>query len=167
MVFGCTDTIDLRDFIQIPNSLDNKVYKCRVIYSQNIERTEFLPYLFKSVTTLKLVECDTIEYNHKWVDRKYFDDLLKDIDTDDILIVKNGFITDVSYANIVFYDGLKWVTPSTPLLRGTKRDKLLKEKLISEIDIKKNDLRLFRKAALINAMIDLQESPVIEIRNIF
>jgi 4-amino-4-deoxychorismate lyase len=165
-VFGCHDTIDLRDFIHTPKSLDRNVYRCRVVYSEKIEQVEFLSYSIKRVTTLKLVECDTIEYNHKWVDRKCFEDLLTDIDTDDILIVKNGFITDTSYANIVFYDGFKWVTPSTPLLRGTKREKLLNEKTISEADIKKNDLKLFSKAVLINAMMDLEESPLIDIKNI-
>jgi 4-amino-4-deoxychorismate lyase len=167
IVFGCTDIIDLRDAIQTPNFLDNKVYKCRVIYSQKIEQVEFVPYTIKPVTTLKLVECDTIEYNHKWVDRKCFDDILKGIDADDILIVKNGFITDTSYSNIIFHDGIKWITPSTPLLRGTKREKLLKEKAISESDIKKKDLKFFSKAVLINAMMDLEESPVIDIKNIY
>jgi len=166
-VFGCTDTFDLRDLIQIPNFSDDKVYKCRVIYSQKIEQVEFIPYTIKPVTTLKLVECDTIEYNHKWVDRKCFDDLLKGIDAVDILIVKNGFITDTSYANIVFYDGSKWVTPSTPLLNGTKRERLIKDRIIYEADIKKKDLKFFSKAVLINAMMDLEESPVIDIKNIY
>ena len=166
-IFGCKDTINLAKSIHLPETYDNGVYKCKVIYARKIEHVEFLTYTIKPVATLRMVEHDDIEYNHKYVNRKCFDNLLDNADADDILIVKRGFITDSSYANIVFYDGRKWITPSTPLLRGTKREKLLKEKLISEQPIKKDDLHLFSRAILINAMIDMEDSPVIKIRNIF
>ena len=166
-ILGCKDAINLEESINLPETYDNGVYKCKVIYARNIEHVEFLTYTIKPVATLKMVEYDDIEYNHKYVNRKCFDNLLENVDADDILIVRRGFITDSSYANIVFYDGRKWITPSTPLLRGTKREKLLKEKLISEQPIKKDDLRFFTKAILINAMIDMEDSPVIKIRNIY
>ena len=166
-LFGCKDTIDLGGSIHFPETYDNGVYKCKVIYARKIEHIEFLTYTIKPVATLRMVECDDIEYNHKYVNRRCFDNLLENVGADDILIIKRGFITDSSYANIVFYDGRKWITPSTPLLRGTKREKLLKEKLISEQPIKKDELRFFTKAKLINAMIDMEDSPVIKIRNIY
>ncbi len=166
-IFGCKDTIDLAKSIHLPKIYDDGIYKCKVIYARKIEHVEFLTYTIKLVASLRMVENDDIEYNHKYVNRRCFDDLLENVGTDDILIVKRGFITDSSYANIVFYDGRKWITPSTPLLRGTKREKLLKEKLISEQPIKKDELRFFTKAKLINAMIDMEDSPIIKIRNIY
>jgi 4-amino-4-deoxychorismate lyase len=167
VVFGCTDTIDLRETIQVPAKNDGIVYKCRVEYSRTIDRIQFLPYTIKIVNTIALVESDSAEYDHKWVDRSIFDKLLENTGTDDILIIKNGLITDASIANVVFFNGTNWVTPSTPLLRGTKREQLLRDKKIFEAEIRKGDLHLFTQAKLINAMIDLEESPIIGMRNIY
>ena len=71
-----------------------------------------------------------MNYDLKYFDRKIFDDLKKNIKADDILIIKNGFITDTSIANILFFDGKKWITPKKPLLKGTVRERLLRMKLI-------------------------------------
>ncbi len=165
--FRCADKVDLQEFIHVPPQLGSGLYKCKVMYSQNIEKVEFIPYTRKPVVTLKLVTCDTIEYDFKWVNRQIFTDLIKDVPTDDILIVKNGFITDTSYSNIVFFDGTNWVTPSTPLLRGTKREQLLNEGRIVEGEIKKTDLQYYSRASLMNALLDIEEGSVIDIQNIF
>jgi 4-amino-4-deoxychorismate lyase len=133
------------------------MYKCRIIYSREIETIEFIPYTKKKIEIIKLVECDAIEYNHKYFNRKIFDDLLAESGADEILIIKEGKITDTSYSNIAFYDGNKWLTPSTPLLKGTKREKLLREGKIFKAEIVKNDLQYFQSASLINAMMDLGE----------
>ena len=44
---------------------------------------------------------------------------------DDVIIVRNGLITDSSYANLIFFDGREWITPKVPLLEGTCRARLL------------------------------------------
>jgi 4-amino-4-deoxychorismate lyase len=165
-LFGCTDFLDLKIIITIPENFDNNIYKCRVIYSSEVEKIEFLSYTPRKIRTLKLVECNAIEYSYKYLDRKIFDQLLQNTDADDVLIIKNGIITDTSFSNIVFFDDTKWITPARPLLRGTKREKLLKEKQIIEDNITKDNLKYFKKAALINAMIDLEESPTININDI-
>lgn len=166
-LLGCTDFIDLREQISIPKHINNDVFKCRVLYSREIEQIQFIPYTLRQIRTIKIVECDTIEYYYKFVDRKILSNLMDSVETDDILIIKNGMVTDTSFSNIIFFDGVKWVTPAQPLLRGTKREKLLKEKVISEQSITKNDIQRFEKAALINAMVDIKDSPIIEIQNIF
>jgi 4-amino-4-deoxychorismate lyase len=91
---------------------------------------------------------------------------MKDVRTDDILIVKNGYITDASFASVVFHDGAKWITPSTPLLAGTTTARLLECHAIIAGEIRKGDLRHFKKAALINAMIDLEDASLLGIENI-
>ena len=63
-------------------------------------------------------------------------------------------ITDTSIANIAFYDGEKWLTPKRPLLKGTTRARYLKSGLVIEKDIFVDDIKLFTKVALMNAMID-------------
>ena len=85
---------------------------------------------------------------------------------DDILIIKNNKITDTSFTNIAFYDGIKWVTPAFPLLKGTKRQKLIDENKIIEVDILLSDLNKFKKAILFNSMLDLEDQMYIEIDNI-
>jgi len=166
-LFGTKNNLLLQEHIIIPAMRGNGTFKCRIIYSRNIESVEFIPYQIRQVRTLKLVHDNDIEYTHKYLDRSCIEKHLSQTKTDDILIVKNGLITDVSYANIIFYDGIKWVTPSAPLLNGTKRSQLLDIKIIYEEDIKCSDIRKFKKAKLINAMLDMEDSQEISINNIF
>jgi 4-amino-4-deoxychorismate lyase len=165
-LFNCTNEVGLRDVIDIPPDLPAAVHKCRVEYAAGIERVEFTKYQRRTVNTLTLVECDTIEYAHKYVDRGGIHQLLEGIVTDDILIVKHGLITDTSFANIVFYDGARWLTPATPLLPGTARARLLHQQTIMTEEIRVNDLRHFTKAAIINAMLDLKDARTIPIEAI-
>ena len=84
----------------------------------------------------------------------------------EILILKNGLITDVSFANIAFYDGKGWYTPDSPLLKGTKRAYYIEKGLLIEKRISPADLPKYQKARLINAMLDLEDSHDILIGNI-
>jgi 4-amino-4-deoxychorismate lyase len=91
-----------------------------------------MPYRPAVVRTLKVVHADDIDYSLKYLDRTCLTGLIDRGVADDVLIVKNGFVTDTSYSNIVFTDGLRWIMPDTPLLRGTMREKLLIEGTIRE-----------------------------------
>jgi 4-amino-4-deoxychorismate lyase len=153
--------IDLEREIQIPPNLDDRVYKCRVLYGEKIEKIEFHPYQIRPIQTLQIIYSDRIEYLHKYSDRTALERLKIGANADDILIIKNGLVTDTSYANIVFFDGKDWVTPATPLLLGTKRSLLLQQQKIRAEKITIADLKKFQYAKLINAMIDLEKSPII------
>jgi 4-amino-4-deoxychorismate lyase len=73
---------------------------------------------------------------------------------DEILIIKNGLITDTSIANVAFLDkDDHWITPATPLLKGTTRERLLSENRIVEAEIKLADLPKFTQMAMLNAMV--------------
>ena len=91
---------------------------------------------------------------------------LKKENCDDVFIIKDGMVTDTSYCNIVFDTGNKLITPSTPLLKGVKRQQLLNEKIIEEQEIKQTDIKLFSKAFLINSMFDLDDKMEIAVKNI-
>lgn len=163
----CKDEIDLAKEVEIPAMLTSEVYKCRVLYSKQIEKIEFQPYSLKPIQALKIVETNEINYAYKFADRSHLEQLKSGLlPYDDILIVKNLCITDTSYANIVFFDGKNWLTPDTPLLRGTKRSQLLQKQAIQEQRIRLEDLPRFQHAKIINAMIDLEESPIISIDSI-
>ena len=167
MILGLNDWIDLRDIIIFPENLGNGLYKCRVSYGKSIGNIEFTPYHKPLIKSLMIVEADDIEYGHKFTDRSAIDLLFqKKGDCDDILIVKKGLITDTSYCNILFFDGNNWLTPSHPLLPGTKRARLIEEGIIQSATIKQDDLKQFSHAVLINAMLDLDPKDIIPIENI-
>ncbi len=85
---------------------------------------------------------------------------------DDILILKNGKVTDTSIANIVFFDGNKWYTPEFPLLNGTTRERLVSEKKIILRDITFKQIKSFEGFRLINSMIDFENQELININSI-
>jgi len=168
ILFGCKSDIHLEEHLTLPPNLDEKTYKCRIEYSKDIHGIEFSPYTPKKIKKLKLVECNFIDYSFKYRNRGIFEKLLlQRDDCDEILIVKNGKITDTSFTNIVFQTKTgSWVTPAKPLLKGTRREYLLDHNLILLSDIRFSDLKHFNKAILINSMLDFDTSFTIEMNNI-
>jgi len=166
-LYNAEDNWDISQMINLPVFNKDIVYKCRFIYEKELVSIEFQPYSIRQINTLKLLVNEDIEYNYKYFNRNDLDVLKwSSQQTDEIIIVKNNRLTDISYANIAFFDGSKWFTPATPLLKGTKRQKYIEEQVINEAEIAVNNLYLFRKARIINAMIDLDESPDIRMENI-
>lgn len=137
--------------VQPPNA---GLVKCRVVYDDKKVTMEFAPYQAKDISTLRLVHDNQIEYSHKSEDRQAIQKLWeKRGECHDVLIVKDGFVTDSSYANIVFKRLDRWVTPDTCLLKGTMRQFLLDEGIIFEDHIKESDIRRYESFKLINAML--------------
>ncbi len=160
VLFSCTDEIDLISILQDSsnNISDNKLCKCRIIYDTEIRNIEFITYQKPLINLLKLVYCDDIEYSYKYFDRNHINELLElKGDADGIIIVKNGLITDTSFANLLFYNGEHWLTPTFPLLKGTQRAKLLEQEKIRVADIRPEDLHNFTKIRLINAMLRFED----------
>ncbi|MBE0680095.1 MAG: aminotransferase class IV [Bacteroidales bacterium] len=165
MLFGLNDDLRLSDYIRVPEERRSGIFRCRVVYGQTVVSTEFTPYVPAAVRTLRLVHADTLTYDHKYLDRSSLTGLIERNLADDILIVREGCITDSSYANIVFSDGQQWVTPDTPLLCGTMRKRLLLDGVIKAERITVDSLGKFTHFRLINAMLGF-ESPVLPIENI-
>jgi len=167
-LFGQKDSWDLENLITISGLDHSKIYRCRFLYSINFEGVEFIPYIPRKIGTLYLVHADTLDYSFKFADRKQLDSL-KDNDlqsNEDILIIKDNCVTDTSFSNIVFFDGIHWVTPDTPLLMGTKRAYYLHTGKIVEKRITVEDLQQYHKARIINAMLDLETGEDISINNL-
>jgi 4-amino-4-deoxychorismate lyase len=142
-------------------------FKCRILYDNKIRNIQIIPYHICKIRSLKIIEDNNIQYDYKYENREAIHHLLTLRKAcDDILIIKNGFVTDTSYCNIVFKKADKFYTPNTPLLNGTKRAKLIKQEKISEFEIKLTDIKSFQKAYLINAMIDIEDKIEISIDKI-
>ncbi len=129
-------------------------FKCRVLYEKEIQSIEYLPYQRKEIRSFKLLHSDII-YDLKYEDRDEINLLLqKKSPADEIIIVKNGLVTDTSIANLAFFDGESWLTPRVPLLRGTTRQRLLDENKIRCADIEFTKIQNYQKMAVMNAMVD-------------
>nr|NQU89939.1 aminotransferase class IV [Bacteroidota bacterium] len=166
-LFGFDDEVGLQGNIHIPANVSNGIFKCRVTYREKIEMVGFEPYRIKTIESLKIVHADQIDYSYKYNDRSIFEELMKQKgDADDVLIIKDGKVTDTSFCNIIFWDGTNWITPGRPLLRGTQRENLLRKRLIGEEDIRLIDLSKFQKFILINAMLDFDGSRAVDISGI-
>jgi len=167
-LFNKNARVNLAKEIKVPGYLGKGLFKCRVIYDQEIRKVEFLPYKPQEITTLKLVLCNDLDYSYKFENRQIITKLLElKGQCDDILILKNDLITDTSFCNIIFSDGNNWITPSKPLLKGTQREYLLEKDMISEANIKGTDIYNFNSFKLINAMIDFETSQTLPATNIF
>jgi len=160
MIYGIRKEQKLEDIIKIPESAATGVYKCRVIYNDKSLEIEFIPYIKRKIASLRIIESDSICYPYKYTDRTKINSLFEMRgECDDIIIVKNGMVTDSSYSNLVFRcNNEEWVTPSTFLLPGTRRAGLLKNGVIREVEIPGDDIFKYSEVRLINSMIGINDS---------
>ena len=146
--------LNVSEYLYPPSS---ELLKCKLIYSEEgIHDIQYTPYIKRHIRTFQLVYDDDICYNKKSCNRETLDALFnKRQNSDEIIIVKNGLITDTSIANIAIYDGSSWLTPKKPLLEGTTKNRLVSQGVIFEKDITVSMLQKATKIALLNAMIDM------------
>lgn len=167
VLFGIKKNINLEDIIDIPANLENSRYKCRITFDGKKASVNISPYHQREIKTLTLVEMNNIDYTYKTTNRELLDKAFQlRAGADDVLIIKDGFITDSWAANAILWDGSSWFTPSTPLLKGIQREFLLNNGKIKEAEITAKNIRNFQKIKLINAMIDFERSTPFDIINV-
>jgi 4-amino-4-deoxychorismate lyase len=160
--------VELRPLIHVPAEFSTGTFRCNIRYGPEIRDISFAPYEKRIIRSLKLVDGGAIDYHLKYDDRRQLEALLAMRgECDEILIVRDGFITDTSMSNVIFTDGHRWVTPANPLLKGTCRDRLIGEGMLSEMFITPAALPGFTGCRLINAMRDPAEEPTIPVSQIF
>lgn len=165
ILFDSKDIVDLREYIKLGGY--NGLYKCRVVYDRVIREISIASYNMRRIKNLKIVFNNEIDYSFKYKNRDIFDKLIEKCDDfTDVLIVKNGQITDTSFSNVIFFDGKRYWTPQYPLLKGTKREKLINEKIIFEKKITLENIKEFQYLQFINAMIDIEDKIIIDIKEI-
>ena len=144
--------INLGEYIYPPS---NKLLKCKVIYNKDeIIDVSYMLYKPREIKSFKIVLDDNIKYKYKALNRENIDKLYAQREScDEIIIIKNGLVTDTSIANIAILQKGVWITPKKPLLQGTTRDRLIEENYIKEVNISLSELLNCKKIALMNAMI--------------
>lgn len=155
-VFGLSAPLSLADLLS-PAAYRERT-KCRIEYAEEILKIEYLPYRLRPIHTLVWTIDEEITYAYKSADRSSFARLEATRGTaDDILIVRNGRITDTSICNVALWNGSEWITPEHPLLPGTHRAYLIQTGQIRPGTIGRSELSAYTRIRLFNAMIDFGE----------
>lgn len=162
-IICATGDIYLEEVLKIPEEFQQGIVKARVLYNEQVSKIEFEHYRERKIDSFHLVETQ-MTYDFKFEDRQQFNVLKSPfLPSSEIILVKNGFITDTSYSNLVFkHKNGNWLTPNTPLFLGTQREFLLDEGLIEESEIRGSDLNQFTHFMMINAMLDFDEERVFD-----
>lgn len=164
-LFECNLPVNLANYIQPEQYMERT--ECRIEYQEEVEKVEYLPYTIRPVNSLKIMTSDGLDYTYKSSDRQKLDELFRQKgEADDILIVRDGLLTDTSIANIALWNGSQWETPEVPLLEGTMRASLLGKGIIVPAVIRLHDLSRYSSIRLFNAMIGFGEVeiPISEVR---
>lgn len=155
---------DIRSLVALPDHLDEGVYKFRLVYDLDIRSYTCLPYTPKVVKKLRLLTCDQANYAFKSEDRSLLDALhAQRGEADDVLLIKQGCMTDTTYSNVAFLEGDQWFTPNTYLLNGTCRQRLLQTGVLQEAHITVENVHRFSACRPINAMLVFEETPFAEL----
>ena len=160
--------IDLLEIFQNLEHDEKGLFKFRIEYDlENHFKPQMLPYAFPEIESFELVENNDFSYDFKFADRTEFQKMKKKARAQEIVIVKNGCITDTSFSNLLFLKGQDWYTPKTYLLNGVQRQNLLKQGIIKEADITLQNLKDFSHFQLINSMNEFNQDFVYPIKKLF
>jgi 4-amino-4-deoxychorismate lyase len=137
------------------------------LYDDNIVSTTFEPYAYPSIKSMAMVNVPHADFIYKSHDKEPLLKILDFAKTDEVVIVRNNFITNSTSSNLVFEDeeGALW-TPLHYIHSGTKREYYLKKKRITTYPIKASSIRSFTRVFLINALIDLEDNVTFDCQNI-
>lgn len=149
---------DLLGLIQQQPMPSDPLIRCKISYNAQDAKVEFFPYQRRYYRHFSPVICDEIDYHLKFQQRDLLNRLLSQKgEADEIMIIKQGLVTDCSIGNLVFRQGSLWFTPDTPLLEGTQRQLLLQQGKIQQCRIFAEDVPYFDEIRLINAMNPLKD----------
>jgi 4-amino-4-deoxychorismate lyase len=163
-LWGYNDAWNLSKLIQIPAFVTDALHKCRIAYGSEVDNIRWEPYIARTIRTIRIVYDNEIDYTYKYDERTHLNALFAQRgNADEILIIKNGMVTDTYVHNVALFDGSKWFTPDTCLLKGTQRAGLLDNGMIEPCIIYEKDLQKYSHIRLFNAMIGWEEAPVLEV----
>lgn len=153
--------------LNVPDDMRDGVVKCRVLYDDAVRSVEFAHYVPRIIGSVAIVEAPDLDYRYKYADRQSLDMLRKACGCDEVVFSQNGLLTDASFANILLEDvGGKLYTPSTPLLQGTMRWRLLQAGVVSERQISAGDLSRYCKMWFVNAMLGIDDKVCVPIASV-
>lgn len=161
-------TWHLGSCIDLPEEYKAGKVRCRIIYNAHHFSMQFEIYAPRQVISLKCIPVHPeYDYSFKYADRSAIDAWYEAKGTaDDILLTRNGWITDTSIANIAFGKEDRWYTPAIPLLAGTSWKRLVSAGRLIPTPIHQQEIRNFEAFKLFNAMNAFENATSHPIRNI-
>ncbi len=159
----------LASCIHVPSEFTSGVVRCRIIYDAHQLSIHYDHYKPGITQTLKIVDAPPgFDYRYKYADRKVLEELHGQRESAaDILISRDGLISDTSIANVAFQKNGRWYTPLIPLLAGTTWKRLIHKGILIPKPINQKDLLKFDTFIVFNAMNSFEtalEFPVSNIR---
>ncbi len=156
--YGSQNLTDIRKFLFIPQNLKTGLVKCRIEYDNEIRKIEFSSYTIRKIHNAKIVDCQSLNYQYKFVERPELDAIYRQKGLcDEVIIIKDGLVTDAYYYNLVFEQNGEYYTPAQPLLEGTRRQLLLDKGAIIRAEITSDDIQKYQNIHFINALTGLNQ----------
>lgn len=143
----------------VPADLRTGTIRCRVLYDHTLREITFTPYRKRLIERLIAVDAGVMDYAFKYADRSPLArPQIPLAETDELLFVRDGCVTDTSYTNLILRRGDELVTPDTFLLDGTCRRRLLRTGRMRTARVRLSDLPAYDELLLVNAMMPLDEA---------
>lgn len=144
---------------RLPDDLHSGTVRCRVLYDYILREITFTPYRKRRIERLIAVDAGAMDYAFKYADRSPLArPQIPLAETDELLFVRDGCVTDTSYTNLILRRGDELVTPDTFLLDGTCRRRLLRTGRVRTARVRLSDLPAYDELLLVNAMMPLDEA---------
>jgi len=149
--FGFKKELEIKEYnFELPHK---GTFKLRIDYAEEIISSTCRDVICREFKEFKVVESN-INYEYKYADRRELDALK--VDQKEIIILKDGLLTDTSIANIALHIDGVWLTPIAPLLKGTTRARLIDSGFLKCADLRVEDLKKAQNFAIMNALIDFK-----------
>ena len=143
----------------VPRNLRTGSVRCRIIYDHTLREITFTPYRRRCIERLIAVDAGAMDYTFKYADRSPLEQPnIRLSETDELLFIRGGYVTDTSYTNLILRRGQELFTPDTCLLDGTCRRRLLRTAQVRTATIRLSDLSAYDELLLVNAMMPLGEA---------
>jgi len=141
----------------LPQIEECEKHKVRVVYGPILASISHQRYVQRTINSISLVEVEDYDYRFKYEDRGQIEKWREASGADEIIMMKDGLVTDASYANLALFDGKDWFTPAHCLLHGVMRQYLIDKGRLVARKIHQADVRQFKRISFINAMLGLDE----------
>ena len=139
--------------------------RCRIVYVDAAHEITVTPIQPRTIHSLRLVDLPPdYDYAYKYADRRILElAFARRGDADDVLLVRDGWITDTSVGNVALLANGRWYTPALPLLAGTTWKRLVHAGVIVPRPIHVEDLHRYESCMVFNALRDWGEQPTIPV----
>lgn len=148
--FRIKPNLNLTELI-IPEIYQTGFFRCRLDYNAEHYTLMFSSYLRRDVRQFQCVYTRNLDYRFKYANRKRLEQL-KNLQTDEVIIINNGYVSDCTIGNLLFLKQGKWYSPADYLLKGTQLSALLAQGAVFLTRIRPEELWDYEALMHINAL---------------